>query len=954
MRYTSKENEPEDGELFEDESSQKSSSQSHYEWSNPLNTDRYVNKNEIPPSHTSSARKSKSKPFLPPPGDLKDISSFSRRPWTRHSPSHRSRSPPLLYENDEERSSSSQYSLPPKPVHPYRTSRTGPHSPHHSRGYDGSKGAYDGDRNRTYDNRYRERLSHDKNSSRDANARYSVLPHDRNSHKEVDRRGHRELDRDQSRPHERSRRYSITSNGDNERELGHRNDRVHRKEIQKNHDNSRRRSRSPRKRSPFYECESYPGVERASNDSSLSEQPKSASGLKPLVRNRYRPPQQNSDTVLPPPSPSAPPPPSPSCSPPPPAGSPPPLPPNTDTIRNVTVPPAPKPHAQAATRPSSPRTKEEDRKGRKKTWKFKMWGDDEESKALGKTFSGSSSLMRYNLGKKLGEGTFGVVMKAVENDTKREVALKKITTHNARDGTHITTLREIEILKSLHHCNVVPLLNMVIERTNHSQNTFIRGEMFMVFPYMDHDLCGLLGNSDFKLNHSLSKLLLKQILEGMAYIHANNIIHRDIKTANILVDKWAQVMIADFGLARPWTDTLPSHIATEYTNMVVTRWYRAPELLLGSTRYKPAVDLWSVGCVLGEMYYKRPILPGAHDRGQLSLIIGKCGPLNQETWPGWDQLPGFPEAPGFAWDKTPRQRNILEDAKMWQMDRGGADLLVKLLSLNPDKRPTASEALDHPWFWVSPKPADPKSIRLELAPSHEMTAWHKQPAVPAHQPPQKVSYQQPQSYAYQPGYSAPQQSRMPQRRPGQGDAYTSRSYSGQNVNPYGPSTQQVQAQGYGYQIPNQYHTGMPSQAVDPYSVMKSHVAPNPYDSGLQPTQGVTHGSVASSYAAGRQQMGYPQQTYLDPTATQGQPPASHIFPSRSGLSSGNVPPPPFALKGQSGGSVPPPPFALSGGNGRNGSGKDQGAPHGLKRHGSERIAGDIKRQKTERDEGLPY
>ena len=139
----------------------------------------------------------------------------------------------------------------------------------------------------------------------------------------------------------------------------------------------------------------------------------------------------------------------------------------------------------------------------------------------------------------------------------------------------------------------------------------------MVFPYMDHDLCGLLGNKEFRPRMSVMKILMKQIIEGMAYIHAvsggkrflmselaidghasqNNCVHRDIKTANILVDKRGAVMIADFGLARAWTrdGTMPPHLPTEYTNMVVTRWYRAPELLLGDTHYGPAVDMWSLG-----------------------------------------------------------------------------------------------------------------------------------------------------------------------------------------------------------------------------------------------------------------------------------------------------------------------------------------------------------------------
>ncbi|EIW69050.1 hypothetical protein TREMEDRAFT_14479, partial [Tremella mesenterica DSM 1558] len=311
-------------------------------------------------------------------------------------------------------------------------------------------------------------------------------------------------------------------------------------------------------------------------------------------------------------------------------------------------------------------------------------------------FAGTKNLLDYDLGAKLGEGTFGVVTKAKELATGKTVALKKLITHNPRDGVSVTTVREIKIIKSLTHPNVVDIMDMVVERKNPNDRSG-RGEVFMVFPYMDHDLCGLLNNPDFKMSHSVAKLILKQMLEGIAYIHANNYIHRDIKTANILVDRRGAVKIADFGLARAWTENklLPAHKAKEYTNMVVTRWYRAPELLLGDRRYGPAIDMWSMGCCLGEMYLRNPILQGESDRDQLYRICARCGPLNQSTFPGWDRLPGFPDSQGHPWDRTPAEI----------MDRGGADLMMRLLTLNPKKRLTAVKALDHPWFFISPLPA---------------------------------------------------------------------------------------------------------------------------------------------------------------------------------------------------------------------------------------------------------
>ncbi|ORX36332.1 kinase-like domain-containing protein [Kockovaella imperatae] len=310
----------------------------------------------------------------------------------------------------------------------------------------------------------------------------------------------------------------------------------------------------------------------------------------------------------------------------------------------------------------------------------------------GPRFVGCTNLKAYDLGLKLGEGTFGVVTKGIQIVTKRAVALKQLLTHNPRDGVSTTTIREIKILKSLSHPNVVPILDMVVNPKNKEKSA--RQDIFMVFPFMDHDLCGLLGNQQFKPTVSIVKLIMKQMLEGLAYIHENNIIHRDIKTANILVDKRGQVMIADFGLARSWTGSgpLPPHTMNEYTNMVVTRWYRAPELLLGDTHYGPAVDMWSMGCILGEMFHREPILAakGQTDDGQLPLILEHCGPLNDETFPGWQDLPGYPEMQGRRWDF---------------MDECSSHLLRQMLCLDPVQRITADQALDHPWFWVTPLPA---------------------------------------------------------------------------------------------------------------------------------------------------------------------------------------------------------------------------------------------------------
>ncbi|KAK8861385.1 hypothetical protein IAR55_002204 [Kwoniella newhampshirensis] len=572
--------------------------------------------------------------------------------------------------------------------------------------------------------------------------------------------------------------------------------------------------------------------------------------------------------------------------------------------------------------------------------RFKQMTAEEELFKLHKTFEGTTTLAAYDLGAKLGEGTFGVVTKGIEIASKRAIALKKLITHNPRDGVSVTTVREIKILKSLNHVNVVPILNMVVERKLPGDRSN-RGEVFMVFPYMDHDLCGLLSNKDFRLSHSMAKLFMKQILEGMAYIHANNFIHRDIKTANILVDKHGQIKIADFGLARTWThdSAMPAHMANEYTNMVVTRWYRAPELLLGDSHYGPAVDMWSLGCVLGEMYLHQPILAGESDRDQLYQIFSKCGPLNEETLPGWDKLPGFPDAQGHPWNRTPLDMPLLECAQKWNMDRGGADLLVRLLRLDPKRRLTAHEALDHPWFWISPKPAELNKTTINVESSHEMTTRQKNEPAPI---PQQTQPYRPPQVAY--GQNQGQAFNTARRPPA--------------VNQHLPQFHAQQAFNSGF-----------APSVQAYGQQAMPVIPNgnPYGGGgfgMQPGQG---------QAAFNNGFGRPPVTQQHPNPYQARPPAGH---SLSGMGPGqgmamgmgarpsNIPAPPFKLAGATALGLPAPPFKLAGnghgnrllagpGGMRGGGGLGQGM--GAKRGPPEGDRWrDEKRRRADEGGGLPY
>ncbi|KAK9495173.1 kinase-like domain-containing protein [Lipomyces doorenjongii] len=319
---------------------------------------------------------------------------------------------------------------------------------------------------------------------------------------------------------------------------------------------------------------------------------------------------------------------------------------------------------------------------------------------------------------KLGEGTFGEVYKARHRRTGRLVALKKILMHNEKEGFPITAIREIRILKQLSHKNVIPLLEMSIERAVWDKNTKRRGQIYMVTPYMDHDLAGLLENPHVSFSIAQIKCYMIQLLKGTKYLHDNRILHRDMKAANLLIDNRGVLKVADFGLARKFEEDPPvagsngaGLARREYTNCVVTRWYRPPELLLGERRYTSAIDLWGVGCILGEMYRHKPILAGNSDLDQIRRIFQLCGSPTQETMPGWDRLPDAGTIKLYDFPRT-------LESEYDELGPQGVSLLSDLLTLDPCRRITAVSALSHPYFTTKPLPAMPQELPMYDS-SHE-------------------------------------------------------------------------------------------------------------------------------------------------------------------------------------------------------------------------------------------
>eukprot|EP01155_Anaeramoeba_flamelloides_P049347 Anaeramoba_flamelloidesc41513_g1_i1.p1 GENE.c41513_g1_i1~~c41513_g1_i1.p1 ORF type:complete len:186 (-),score=33.52 c41513_g1_i1:395-952(-) len=159
-------------------------------------------------------------------------------------------------------------------------------------------------------------------------------------------------------------------------------------------------------------------------------------------------------------------------------------------------------------------------------------------------------------------------------------------------------------------------------------------KVYMVMEYVDHDLSVLMKNKTKNWLESEVKCLMLQLLRGIKYLHDNWIVHRDIKTSNLLLNNKGILKLADFGMAREYGDPIK-----QYTPLVVTLWYRAPELLLGAKTYGPEIDMWSVGCVFAELLNKEPLFPGNGELDQLDKIFRLLGTANEKIWPGFNDLP---------------------------------------------------------------------------------------------------------------------------------------------------------------------------------------------------------------------------------------------------------------------------------------------------------------------------
>eukprot|EP00771_Trimastix_marina_P003872 gnl/Trimastix_PCT/584.p1 GENE.gnl/Trimastix_PCT/584~~gnl/Trimastix_PCT/584.p1 ORF type:complete len:322 (-),score=93.93 gnl/Trimastix_PCT/584:77-970(-) len=283
---------------------------------------------------------------------------------------------------------------------------------------------------------------------------------------------------------------------------------------------------------------------------------------------------------------------------------------------------------------------------------------------------------RYLKIDKVGEGTYGVVYKARNRETNELVALKRIRLESEEEGVPSTAIREISLLKELRHPNIVRLKDVI-----HTER-----KLTLVFEYLDQDLKKYLDQNRGRLDPMIIKCFLYQLLAGVAYCHQHRVLHRDLKPQNLLINRDMQLKLADFGLARAFGIPVRS-----FTHEVVTLWYRAPDVLLGSRKYSTPVDIWSVGCIFAEMCNGRPLFPGSSEKDEMHRIFKILGTPSPQTWPGIAELPeyktDFPQYP-------PRHFTSVVPS----LDPVGIDLLTRMLQYDPQNRITARHAMQHPYF----------------------------------------------------------------------------------------------------------------------------------------------------------------------------------------------------------------------------------------------------------------
>lgn len=304
---------------------------------------------------------------------------------------------------------------------------------------------------------------------------------------------------------------------------------------------------------------------------------------------------------------------------------------------------------------------------------------------------GCRSVEEFQCLNKIEEGTYGVVYRARDKRTEEIVALKRLKMEKEKEGFPITSLREINTLLKGQHPNIVTVREIVVGSN--------MDKIFIVMDYVEHDLKSLMETMRHKKQMFMPgevKCLLKQLLSAVAHLHDNWILHRDLKTSNLLLSHKGILKVGDFGLAREYGSPLKA-----YTPVVVTLWYRAPELLLCTKEYSTPIDMWSVGCIFAELLLMNALFPGKSEVDQLNRVFKELGTPSENIWTGFNKLPAVQK---MKFNDYPVS-NLR--SKFSTLSELGLSLLTGFLTYDPVKRLTAEKAMDNPYFNEVPLPIDP-------------------------------------------------------------------------------------------------------------------------------------------------------------------------------------------------------------------------------------------------------
>ncbi|CAJ1974610.1 unnamed protein product [Sphenostylis stenocarpa] len=288
---------------------------------------------------------------------------------------------------------------------------------------------------------------------------------------------------------------------------------------------------------------------------------------------------------------------------------------------------------------------------------------------------------------KIGRGTYSNVYKAREKGTRKIVALKKVRFDTSDSESIKFMAREIMFLQKLDHPNIIKLKGLATSRMQYS--------LYLVFDLMQFDLTRIISRPGETLTEPQIKCYMQQLLSGLQHCHERGIMHRDIKASNLLIDRRGVLKIADFGLATSIESEKP------LTNRVVTLWYRAPELLLGSTDYGCSIDLWSAGCLLAEMFVGRPIMPGRTEVEQIHMIFKLCGSPPEDYFKKLKLTTSY---------RPPQHYKPTYQENFHKFPSSSQPLLATLLDLNPANRGSAASALQSQFFQCSPLACDPSAL----------------------------------------------------------------------------------------------------------------------------------------------------------------------------------------------------------------------------------------------------